>query len=212
MSFDRLARYYAWLEAASFGDGLQRARIAWLREIASPRRVLIAGEGNGRFLAEFVQAHPGAEVDCVEASARMIELSRRRLHSNSEQADERVRFITGSIENVSLAGERYDLLVTHFFLDCFTAPELASIVAKLSAAATGKATWLIADFRIPAAGLRRYAGHALVSTMYSFFRLTTGISARRLCDPAPLLEANGFQLQERQLFLGGIVYSDLWRR
>ena len=54
MSFDRLASHYQWIEAVAFGRDLQRARLAFLEELDSPRRALLAGEGDGRFLIELL--------------------------------------------------------------------------------------------------------------------------------------------------------------
>ena len=54
MSYDTLAPYYRWLEGFTFGGVLQRARCAGLRwwKGESPRRVLLLGDGDGRFLRE----------------------------------------------------------------------------------------------------------------------------------------------------------------
>jgi hypothetical protein len=60
VNFNQVAPHYRWLERLVFGRKLQEARIAFVRQIAPPRRVLVAGAGKGRFPAEFVRAHPGA--------------------------------------------------------------------------------------------------------------------------------------------------------
>ena len=54
MNADRIARSYRWLEYAAFGVALERARFDFLRCAAEARRVLILGEGDGRFLARRV--------------------------------------------------------------------------------------------------------------------------------------------------------------
>lgn len=50
MNFDRLAPFYRAMETLAAGGKLQRCRLAFLGEIPIPRRVLLAGEGHGRFL------------------------------------------------------------------------------------------------------------------------------------------------------------------
>ena len=125
MNFDRVAASYRWLETIVFGTQLQQARVAFLREIGRPRRVLVVGEGNGRFLAEFVRLHPETAVDCIEASARMIALARRAAGAAQ------VAFIQADIRAVALPRNSYDLIVTHFLLDCFSEETLPLLIDRL---------------------------------------------------------------------------------
>jgi ubiquinone/menaquinone biosynthesis C-methylase UbiE len=206
VNFDRVAPYYRWLETLVFGRRLQEARVAFLGDIKKPRRVLVVGEGNGRFLSEFVMAHPDAAVDCVEASGRMIELARRRVGTAS------VHFIHGDIREVELQPDTYDLLVTHFFLDCFDEQSLAAVVAKLSRPAAPNAQWLIADFCEPAGDWRHMGRRFLIAFMYFFFRLVSAIEARHLVDYRPFLETAGFHLMETALPSDKMIRSERWER
>ena len=206
MNFDRVAPHYRWLETLVFGRKLQQARIAFVSQIAPPRRVLVAGEGNGRFLAEFVRAHPRVEVDCVEASARMIEIARERIQSGQ------VQFICADLREAKLERESYDLLVTHFFLDCFAETGLAGIVAKLAGLATADAQWLIAEFCEPAAGWRRLRARGLIAAMYFFFRALAGIEGRRLLDYQPIVRSAGFRLTSERFLANAMIRSQLWQR
>ncbi|UOQ74623.1 hypothetical protein [Hymenobacter cellulosilyticus] len=45
----------------------------------------------------------------------------------------------------------------------------------------------------------------LAGAMYQFFRLTTGISGRRMPDLHAALRALGLELRQQQLFFRGIV-------
>lgn len=206
MSFDRVAPHYRWLETFVFGNRLQRARLAFLSEIGSPRRVLIVGEGNGRFLAEFVRLHPSAAVDCIEASARMIKLARMRC------PDERVNFIHGNVQDISLEAGCYDLVVTHFFLDCFAGDELRKVVEQLAHAATSRAGWLLADFLLPTEGWWRWHARLWLRAMYFFFRLTSHLQTERLDDPSVLLRAAGFDCARRNSWRFDLIKSELWSR
>lgn len=206
MSFDRVAPYYRWLETLVYRGQLQQARTAFVREIEHPRRVLVVGEGNGRFLEEFVRVHPGAEVDCVEESARMIELSRRAVGSA------RITFIQADIQTVALPPNSYDLIVTHFLLDCFSERNLERLIRQLGVAATGDARWLVADFCHPPRDWQRLRARVLIATMYFFFRAVTGIEARRLADYRPFLRAEDFECMKQVVAPNGMVRSELWQR
>jgi len=205
VSFDRVAPHYRWLETLIFGNQLQQARVAFIREIEAPLRILIVGEGNGRFLAELMRTRQ-ARVDCVEMSARMIDLARKQV------PDAAVNFIQANIRNLALGRGHYDLIVSHFFFDCFTDGTLPGIIARLANAAAPDAQWLVADFCYPMRGWHHWRARALIAAMYFFFRTTAGIEARRLVDYSPLLRANGFMLRKELLSQRGEIRSQLWQR
>lgn len=212
MSFDAVAPWYRSLETIAFGNALQRCRVAYLSEVGSSRRALVVGEGNGRFLCELLRAHSEVEVDCVDASDRMLELARQLIQRELPRSASRVRFLHHDIMSWTLPENHYDLVVTHFVLDCFPAAELAGVIQRLARAAKPKAVWLLADFRLPARGLARFRARVWLAVMYRFFRLTARISANELIDPTPYLQAEGFALARQRLFRRGMLKSDLWRR
>ena len=205
MSFDRVAPHYRWLETLIFGNQLQQARVAFVREIEPPLRILIVGEGNGRFLTEIMQTSE-ARVDCVEMSARMIALARKQV------SDADVNFIQADIRDLTLRQAHYDLIVSHFFFDCFTEGELTEIIARMANAASPDAQWLVADFCYPTRGWHHWRARVLIAAMYFFFRAAAGIEARRLMDYSPLMRANGFRLRKELLSQRGEIRSQLWQR
>jgi ubiquinone/menaquinone biosynthesis C-methylase UbiE len=211
VSFDAIAPWYRALETISFGRALQRARVACLDEIGSPRRGLIVGEGNGRFLAAILQRHPLIRIDCVDSSAEMLELARQRVLATIPDEIGRVAFVHEDVSSWT-PNDRYDLIVTHFFLDCFRTEQVGLIVAKLAQVAAPNAIWLLADFRIPEAGIARAHARAWLAVMYWFFRGVAGIQARELVDPSPFLRAEGFTLARQHLFRIGMLKSEVWRK
>ena len=211
MSFDWLAPHYRWMERALAGEKLQRCRTAFLDETKHARRVFIAGEGPGRFLTALLRAHPNVQVTCVDASARMLEVAQARLRREGLSAA-RVEFVHADILTWSPPRGDFDLLVTPFFLDCFPPEQLAEVVARLSAAATSEARWLVADFYEPPTGLAWWRARCILASMYFFFRLATRLPARRLTPPDLFLESSGFRLRARRLSEWGLLHSDLWVR
>jgi ubiquinone/menaquinone biosynthesis C-methylase UbiE len=212
VSFDRVAPWYRALETIAFGHDLQRCRVACLNEITSPHRALIVGEGNGRFLCELLRAHPEVEVVCVDASERMLALARKRLERCGPEATSRVQFLPRDIRSWTPPVTSCDLIVTHFFLDCFPVDQLAAIVGKLSSAATTDAVWLLADFRVPTKGFARLRARAWLATMYRFFRFVARIDASDLVNPSPFLRAEGWTRTRQHLFRNGILKSERWRK
>jgi SAM-dependent methyltransferase len=211
VSFNALAPWYRTLEWATFGDDLQRCRVACLGEIGAPRRALIVGEGNGRFLCELLRRHPGVAIDCLDASQRMLQLAGKRVERTLPGHAGRVRFLHQDIVSWGAPENHYDLFVTHFILDCFPEPALTGIIRKLAGAATDDATWLLADFCVPREGMARLRARGWLAAMYLFFRVTARIQASELVDPTPFLRADGFVLARQHLLRAGMLKSEVWR-
>lgn len=210
MSFDPIARYYRWLEMFTFGSVLQKARNRWIDRIAPPKRALVLGQGDGRFVCELLRVHGEARVDCVDASGRMLEIARQRVDKLPAQDVNRVRFFQQDAVFWSPAN-CYDLLVLNFFLDCFARSEVLSIIQKLAHAAMPSAHLFLADFAVPEKFVARAHAKFWLSIMYRFFRVTSDIPASELIDPTSILEANRFVCLARSHWRVGLVKSELWR-
>jgi ubiquinone/menaquinone biosynthesis C-methylase UbiE len=208
VNFDLVAPHYRCLETIAFGNALQNARTYWINEIPAPQRALIVGEGDGRFLCELLRAHPKTDIDCVDASGRMVALARARVRRLCPQSLASVRFLHIDVFNWS-SSDSYDLLVTHFFLDCFPREQVGAIVTKLAQTARPGAVWLIADFCIPHRRFARIRAMVWVRTVYAFFRSVAAIPAKELVDPTPYLQCNGFVARSRKLS-SGMLKSELY--
>lgn len=209
--FDLLAPHYRWLEFLLAGNKLQRCRTAYLPRSAPAQRVLIAGEGHGRFLSACRKHWPEARLTCLDASARMLRTARARLLRQGLSV-EGIEFVHADLLTAALPVGSFDLLVTNFFLDCFPPGQLSAVVAKLAQAASPQARWWLADFRVPAGGPARWRALLIHFAMYTFFRLVTRLPARKLTPPDDLLIQHGFKLQHRQLSEWGLLHTDEWER
>lgn len=197
MNCDAIAPWYRWLEYAGFGRALERRREAFLSRVADARRVLALGDGDGRALAALLRANAGARVDYVDASAGMMELARARASGN------RVAYHHADALTMPLEEGEYDLIVTHFLLDCFEAREQARLIERVGRAAAPEARWLVSEFR---------GNGMLVALLYWFFRVTTGLRTRELADHRALFERHGFRLERAEAAWGGRLASELWVR
>ena len=211
MSFDLLAPHYRWMEFLLAGEKLQRCRTAFLDQVTTAQNVLIFGEGNGRFLVECRRRLPDAHITCVDSSKQMLAAARARLQ-HAGLGDERVTFLHADALTWNAPGSVADLVVTHFFLDCFRADQLERIIAQLARAAHPNAIWLLADFQAPATGFARLRARVILKAMYAFFRTVTRLPARQLTPPDDILRRHGFKLRRRHESEWGLLRSDHWER
>jgi hypothetical protein len=106
----------------------------------------------------------------------------------------------------------FDLIVTHFFLDCFDEAEIASLVSRVNGAAEDQALWVVSDFAIPRKPASRLIGTLIVRGLYLAFALLAGLKVRRLPDHGRVMREAGWILEDRRELLLGLLVSDSWRR
>jgi len=208
--FDALAGLYRWMEWLSFGPLLGMCRTAFLSELAEARSAVVLGDGDGRFTARLLRAAPGVRVEAVDASAAMLHALLRRAGENIG----RVRPWHGDARFLPQEQpERvpFDLVATHFFLDCLTAEEIAALAHRIADSSVPGAQWVISEFAVPAGWFGRWVARPLVAFLYTAFGLLTGLEVRRLPDYAPGLSAAGFRPERRRTMLGGLLTAEVWR-
>ena len=210
MSFDRLSSFYPWLEDFCAGGCLQQCRVACFNAVPTPERILILGEGHGRTLAACLRHFPSSHITCVEASKGMIAQARRHLEKCELKADN-VEFVHADVLEWDPPQGAFDLLATHFFLDCFREDQLQVLIPKIAAAGTARAHWLVSDFQVARAGWRRWRSQVILWLLYRFFRRTTHLSAQRLIPPADLLTAAGFTCRQSVEIDWGLLRSECWQ-
>ena len=207
---DVLAPHYHWMERILAGGILQRSRLEFLKDL-EPRRVLVAGEGHGKFLGAFLRVFPETRVTYVDASAGMLEVAKRHL-GRQGISEARVTWVQAVLPEWKPPAGQFDLVVTNFFLDCFAADGLGAVVARLASGCEPQAAWIVTDFHVPPRGAARCRAKAVLWLMYRFFCLVTNLPARRLEDPSPWITVQGFVLATEKTWDWGLVRSQLWRR
>lgn len=209
-NFNSLARLYRWMEFFSFGPWLSLTRGAFLKQLTECRRGLVLGDGDGRFTARLLSANRGVAIDAVDASSAMLEALHRRAGAEAG----RVRIHMADIREwqpVAMeANKPYDLIATHFFLDCLTTAEVAALAARLRAVAAPSALWVVSEFAVPAGWRGRLIARPLVAGLYLAFGWLTGLTVRALPDHSSALHGAGFILIARRSRLGGLLVSELW--
>jgi ubiquinone/menaquinone biosynthesis C-methylase UbiE len=198
---------YEWIERAAFGQRLQEHRIHYLNTATGKRRALVLGDGDGRFVGAVTQANPDLPIDFVELSAGMLAQAKKRLAGT-----QRIHFINCDVFHVTFVPGQYDVLFTHFFLDCFDLPQVQQLVRHVAAALKPGAVWIVSDFKRGHSGWRKIYSGLWLNTMYLFFRLATGLTTRRLPEYSEALEAAGFRKREEWVSMAGLITSEYWQR
>lgn len=207
--FDRIARLYRAMEYVSFGPVLERCRFHHVPALADTRRALVLGDGDGRFLARLLASVPHLQADAVDASSAMLHLLHDRI---AEQGDlHRLTTTCADARHLQPPSGGYDLIVTHFFLDCLTLEETEQLITRLRPHLVPGASWLVAEFEVPRSGVvRRGLARGIISLLYAAFRLLTGLTVRRIPPWRTLLAQHGFAPRASRSWLGGLVISELW--
>jgi SAM-dependent methyltransferase len=209
-NFDRIARPYRTLEYLTMGRILEQTRFHYLAEVASATNALVLGDGDGRFLARLLATAPHLHATAIDISPRMLELLRNRCEAATSNAAQRLRTI--QIDALAFAPtETYDLVVTHFFLDCLSQADLDTLVSRITPSLAPNARWLISDFRVPA-GTLAIPASIFIRSLYLAFRALTGLRTATLPDHHASLTRAGLTRIAKHELLGGILTTEIWQQ
>ncbi len=204
-NFDPIARIYRLAEYLTLGPNLQRTRTHHLPALTHTRQALLLGDGDGRFTASLLATNPHLQAHAVDLSSAM--LTRLRRNATPHLA----RLTTTLADALTYPVPAHtDLIVTHFFLDCLTQPQLDTLVPRLAAALPPSGLWLFSDFRIPPGPLALPA-RLYIRALYLAFRLLTGLRVTHLPDHETPFRAAGLTpiATHRRLF--GLLTTELWQ-
>jgi SAM-dependent methyltransferase len=210
-NFDLIARPYRWLEYLTLGRALEHCRLHHLPTLLQQKKALILGDGDGRFLAHLLAQSPHLQADAVDTSATMLELLRHRCEAATPNIAPRLQVHhTDALSFTQAQGKKYDLVVTHFFLDCLPQSDLEALTARIIPTLTPGALWLVSDFRIPS-GPMRVPAKIIVRTLYLAFRILTGLRTTRLPDHATPFTRAGLTRIAHHHQLAGLLTTELWQ-
>src|SRR5665213_1652970 len=169
--FDGLAWVYRWMEWLSFGPWLGWCRNAFLREMGTARRALIIGDGDGRFTARLLKTNLEVRIDAVDMSPAMLQALLRRVGKNADRVREHCADVRVWEPAQGGDGQKplYDLVATHFFLDCLSTEEVRELALKLRPFVAAEARWVVSEFAIPQGWFGRLIALPLITALYGAF-------------------------------------------
>jgi cyclopropane fatty-acyl-phospholipid synthase-like methyltransferase len=167
---------------------------------------MVLGDGDGRFTARLLAHNPAIRVRAVDASPAMLSALARR--AGPHQA--RVQIDVADIRTFAPSGPAYDLVVTHFCLDCLAPDEIESLAARLQSHLQPDAAWVVSEFNLPENQFGRFIAGLLIGLLYQAFGILTGLTVRSLPDHRKALTQSGFILMHQRKWLGGLLVSQWW--
>src|SRR5579859_5556428 len=205
--FGRLAHIYRWMEWFSFGPFISRCRCAFLPDLRDRKTALVLGDGDGRFTARLMNENSHIHVDAVDASDAMLRELTRHAASNVG----RLQTFVADARSFAPRFRSYDLIATHFFLDCLTTEEVEEVAARLRRQVETSAEWVVSEFAVPGGRFGRFIARPVVAALYLAFGWLTGLEIRRLPDHRSAMERAGWRLVSERKFLAGLLVSEFWR-
>lgn len=204
-NYNSVAGIYDVSSRMIFGRAQLLSQTDLLKWVPPRSRILIAGGGTGWILESITAMHPaGLDIVYVEASAKMMAISRKR-----RTGENKVTFVCSPIEAYDFDGS-FDIVFTAYLFDNFLQVEAEEVFKLLDEALRPGGRWLFADFFLDLDRTPVWQ-NILWYTMYTFFRITCGVKARKLVDMAPYFIKAGYRtLQEKEYysrFIKAYVYE-----
>ena len=209
-SFDRLANSYWLLETLTFGKQLEVVRNSGLRYAKNARRVLLIGDGDGRFAAQLLKINAQVRIHSLDSSRAMLRKARRRIRRETPAAGCHYVPIQADALRFIYAANSYDFIALNFVLDCFPPGAVKGLLQALSHSLKPKGILFYCDFEMPPdPPLKRLAAQWVIRLLYCFFNLVTDIKAGALPEP---IWPRTLNLAERRTWLGGMLASEIRRK
>jgi tRNA (cmo5U34)-methyltransferase len=207
-NFNLIAPVYDSLAKLVFGKAIQKSQRWLLQFIPKEADVLIIGGGTGWILTELLAKTNCRSVLYLEASKKMLDLSKKRYTSQTKNLATKVEFRLGT-EAVLLPTEKFDVVFTGFLLDLFQPKPLHELMTRLNEALKPSGLWLLADFQPQNATL--FWQKSLLKTMVLFFRFVANLQAIQLPDLQQAFGQFPLQMIRQEYFyhklIGSVVYQ-----
>lgn len=198
--FDRIAPFYDGLSTLVFGNSLMKAQKCNLCIVPAHSDVLVLGGGTGKWLVELLKHNDSCRVWYVEASLKMIHLANKYLN-----ASDRVIFIHGTQQDIP--DRKFDIVITHFFVDMFSESDLSDLAEKIAGVLKNGGKWIVADFVN-----NRYWHKLLLWMMYLFFNAIGVLDRKNLPDWDRIIQSWPFTMENTTSFYKGFVKNIIYVR
>lgn len=208
--FDFLSPYYDFLLYITSGNYIPRSQLLLADSFPDADKVLILGGGTGTFLIDLLSLYKVKKVVYVDISSGMIRQSKKRLGFN-KQFYEQVDFRTGSLEVIEKE-EKFDFIITNYFLDVFPETDLQGIISNLIQHLKEGGSWLVTDFHHGSNNYKSRIFPVITALLYLFFRAICRIKCKRLPDISKIMQNRKLHLEKEAFMLKGLLRTAIYRK
>lgn len=211
-NYSLLASSYSFWEYILLGRQLQRCRQTNIGEFASASKVLLLGDGNGRFSTHLLAQFPAIKITSIDASSSMLKQAKKR-RENARTKEDRIHNIQQNILECSVNHASFDVVVAQFFFDGFEQAQLELIAEKISRSLKPNGRLLVSEFHIPTdTRMGNWRARITLRLLYSIFGLLTGLKTRRLADYQTVLSHSGFKMEKSVFLSQKTLVSQIFRK
>jgi len=208
-NFNFVAPFYDQLAGLIFGKSIKRAQTWLLPFIPENATVLLIGGGTGWLLTEILAQTKAAKIVYLEASEKMLELSKKRYALGQKNSTTEVEFRLGT--ETSLApSETFEVIITPFLLDLFLPENLAELMQNLYQYLKPNGLWLVADFD-PKNAIKFWQ-KSLLTVMVQFFKLTANLQSNELPDLEKAFSNFPLKLISKAHFYHNLIFAAAYRK
>jgi ubiquinone/menaquinone biosynthesis C-methylase UbiE len=194
-----LAPIYDSLARLVIGKGIRSSQLHFLHHLIQKQKLLILGGGTGWILPFIFEINPMLHIDYIELSPKMLDKAKLNAKQNQN-----IRFIEGTERSVQ--NEKYDCVLTNFYLDLFSDEELCIVIDQIKEHLQPNTSWLATDF---VSEKKRH--RVMLWVMYRFFSMATGLKTSLLPKWKTSLKNAGGKLVESKKSSRGFIESTVFQ-
>jgi len=208
--FDRITAVYDIVVSISSFNRINKSQLAFLSHLSTQKTGLILGGGTGYFLQKVLDQNKEIHITYVDASAKMIELAKKRIKEKRPNSLHRVTFTCLGAEDFEW--QTYDLIVCNYFLDLFDNAFVQMMAEKFKQNLNTKGLLYVTDFNISETnGFIKWSTQMGLKVLYLLFRWTTQLQTKQLPETEILLKEQCFSSTHSKYYLNGILACRLYK-
>jgi len=203
--FSSLSSIYDVLGLLMFQGSLHSSQVYFFDKMPKIKKALILGGGTGKFLVDLLNSVLVEKVIYVDISPGMIAKAKDKVRKL--KLENKVEFICGGFESIPVG--QYDLICTHYFLDCFEEEHIVEMLQVLKKSLSENGVWHFTDFYLDSGS--SFLRKKFVAFLYFFFRTSCGLKVDKLANFKKVFKNTGFKRIEEKYFRRRLLRTALYK-